>query len=369
MDQLDDANALEMRLVMKAEKDRVPITASFELTPACNLRCDMCFIRMGMAEAERLGGLRRTDHWMRVAEGLQRMGTLFILLTGGEPLSHPDFKEIYTRLRRMGFVLTVNTNGTLIDEDTAQLFATLKPRRINVTLYGGGNDTYHRLCHSADGFDRCANGLRLLKKYKVDTKMNVSVVKGNRDDYERILALSRQLDIPAEVNSYMFPVSRRASVDPHEVVAQRLDAEAAAAAEIDYMKYREEAAFPQYAAYVNDTLARDTTRPKLCLECRAATSSCWINWMGRMTPCVMLENPSVPLDSVTVEEAWGRIVREGARLTPHDECEGCALHTVCNVCYAAACHEKAVTGSLDYLCRMAAAKKSIWESCVSPSVR
>ena len=45
MDQLQDANPLERRLVEKANRGRIPITANFELTPVCTLKCDMCFIR------------------------------------------------------------------------------------------------------------------------------------------------------------------------------------------------------------------------------------------------------------------------------------------------------------------------------------
>ena len=53
-------------------------------------------------------------------------GTLFILLTGGEPMLYPHFKELYTRLREMGFILTLNTNGTLIDNEMVRILQTHK---------------------------------------------------------------------------------------------------------------------------------------------------------------------------------------------------------------------------------------------------
>ena len=74
-----------------------------------------------------------------------RFRILFLLLTGGEPLLFPDFKTLYRRLRNLGMILTINTNGTLLDEAWADFFATYPPRRINITLYGADAASYDRL--------------------------------------------------------------------------------------------------------------------------------------------------------------------------------------------------------------------------------
>lgn len=43
--------------------------------------------------------------------GLPESGTLLLLLTGGEPFLRPDFREIYTGCRRLGLMVSINTNG------------------------------------------------------------------------------------------------------------------------------------------------------------------------------------------------------------------------------------------------------------------
>lgn len=366
MDSLSDATALERMLVDKASRAQVPITANFELTPMCNLHCDMCFVRTDRGTVERGGGLQPLERWLRWADEFRQMGTLFILLSGGEPMLHPDFKKLYVSLREAGFILTINTNGTLIDEDMARTFGKLKPRRVNVTLYGASNETYKRLCHVDSGYDRCMNGLRLLKKHGVDTKMNVSAVKGNADDYHKIIETARELDIPAEVNSYMFPYARKAcgAARSQLIVKERLSPEQAALAEIEYMEYRKGAAFPQYVVDVKNTLKYGVRQPALGLDCRAAKSSCWINWMGRMTACCVMDRPAVQLvgTTTTVADAWRQLVAECELLEKHNECNECRLRPLCNVCYAAACHEKKVAGSMDFLCKMAAEKERIIQS-------
>lgn len=358
MDQLNDANPLEKRLVGKATEARIPITANFELTPACNLHCDMCFIRMEQSEVQTLGGTRSLDEWLDTARQLKQMGTLFILLTGGEPMLYPHFKELYTELREMGFILTINTNGTLIDEDIARMFQRLKPRRVNVTLYGAGNDTYLRLCRSPHGFDRCLRGLELLKAHGIDTKMNLSVVRGNEQDYTRLLQIAQEMDIPAEVNSYMFPCTRSTCHPSRDIPSRRLDATVAAQAEVEYMRYKKGADFPAYARELTQQLRHQVLLSAGCgLDCRAAKSSCWFDWRGRLTPCCVMEEPAIPLNGIPIAEAWQRLRTLSEALPTHTECKDCRLRPVCNVCYAAACHEKQACGNVGYLCEMAQAKQ------------
>ena len=81
MESLQDINPVERALVNKATANRTPINATIELTPTCNFRCDMCYIRMEKSQAEKRGGLRSIEEWLHIADQLQEIGTLFILLT------------------------------------------------------------------------------------------------------------------------------------------------------------------------------------------------------------------------------------------------------------------------------------------------
>lgn len=358
MDQLNDANPLEKRLVNKANEARIPITANFELTPTCNLHCSMCFIRMEHSAVQDMGGVRTLDEWLDTARQLKEMGTLFILLTGGEPMLYPHFKELYTALREMGFILTINTNGTLIDENIARMFQRLKPRRVNVTLYGASNETYQQLCRSPHGFDQCMRGLELLKAHGIDIKMNLSIVKENVHEYPQLLDIARQLDIPAEVNSYMYSCTRSTCHPTRDITSHRLDAHQAGWADMEYLRYKEGKNFKAYAQIIAQTLQQEIhASTDLGLDCRAGKSSCWFDWRGRLTPCCVMEEPAVILKKTTVAEAWEQIVTTCESLPKHTECNGCSLRVICNVCYAAACHEKKACGNLNYLCEMTRTKK------------
>ena len=213
MDITSDATSLEKALFLKASKAERPIYGNLELLPLCNMNCDMCFVRLSPEEMKQQGRLRTLDEWKQVVREIAQEGVLFLQLTGGEPLLYPDFKELYSFIRSQGIIVTINTNGTLIDEDWADFFAQFPPRRINITLYGKDNETYERLCHLPHGFDKTIRGIKLLRERKVDVKLNGSLAKENFKDTDELFRIADELGVPMTPAAYMFPATRERKRD------------------------------------------------------------------------------------------------------------------------------------------------------------
>lgn len=103
-------NTYERTLIRRALQKGIPLSASFELSPLCNMNCRMCYVRLSKEEMKEKGRLRTAREWLELAHQMRDSGTLFIILTGGEPLLYPEFKEVYLGLRKLGMIITVNTN-------------------------------------------------------------------------------------------------------------------------------------------------------------------------------------------------------------------------------------------------------------------
>ena len=113
----------------KAYADGIPISGTFELTPRCNFRCPMCYVRLTSEETARRGGELPVEEWLRLAEEAKEAGTTWLCITGGEPLLYPDFEELYRELAEMGFFITLQTNGYLLAKEKFQrLFDELPPQ-------------------------------------------------------------------------------------------------------------------------------------------------------------------------------------------------------------------------------------------------
>ena len=120
----------------------------------------------------------------------------------------PEFKELYKELQNMGMILTINSNGTLINEEWADFFAKHKPRRINITLYGADDQAYGKLCHYPAGFQKTVNAIRMLRDREIDVKINGSITSKNEEDIKKILDIAKQYDAAVNLDTYMYPASR-----------------------------------------------------------------------------------------------------------------------------------------------------------------
>lgn len=349
-----EPNSMEKMLLQRAASARRPINGSLELLPLCNMNCNMCYIRLSRSEMERKGGLHSADEWICLGEEMQKAGVLFLLLTGGEPLMFPDFKKLYLELKRLGMILTINTNGTLLDEEWADFFGSNKPRRINITLYGADDRAYKTLCHYPGGFDKAMRGIRLLKDRGVDVKINGSVTKSNYKDVRRIYDIGKSFGIPAHMDTYMLPGIHERGL-AYEQQSRLLPEEAAEAA-IETLKA--EINPELFSVYIKQKLAQvenaDAEYPR-GITCMASNCSFTVNWQGMMRPCVTLEEPSVPVFETGFEAAWRKVLEETKEFRLNEKCRKCRLRPLCSTCVASARLETGeYDGMPEYLCRFAA---------------
>lgn len=347
---------LSSYLHAKACKYGIPLAGTFELTPRCNFDCKMCYVHLSAEEQQRRGRELTADEWLETAESARKQGMLFLLLTGGEPLIRNDFKYLLTELKKMGLLVSVNSNGSMINEDLLEFFRREPPFRINVTLYGGSNETYESLCGQR-AFDRVTSNIRALKNIGVDVKMNVSLTQYNASDLEKIHTLAHELGTPMQVATYMFPPIRK----NEELIGSndRFSPCQAAKYSVFWDKLRlDPDIFEQRAAAIKNGLSlpkEDTCEgtPGEGISCRAGRSTFWINWQGDMTPCGMMTAPKFSVTELGFDTAW-RLTKEATEaIRMPSECSACPSKNVCHVC-AAMC--LAETGHFDkkpqYLCEM-----------------
>lgn len=344
----------EKSLIAKAARTHTPINGSLELLPLCNMNCEMCYVRLSRSELERKGRLRSAAEWISLVRQMQKAGTLFLLLTGGEPLLFPDFKTLYLELRNMGMILTINTNGTLMDEAWADFFAANPPRRINITLYGASKDTYRNLCHYEAGFEKVLRGIRLLRERNIDVKINGSLVRSNDGDVDSLVSLAHLLDAPINIDTYMYPATRERSRPFSEQA--RLLPEDAAKGKVQFEKASLDP--ESYLQLVQTTLSRMAETPDLpdetfqIMRCQAGRTSFTVNWQGKLRPCVMLSQPEIPVFKTGFENAWRELQRKIEAVTLSSRCAACSLRRVCQTCAACAKLETgAYDGVPDYMCR------------------
>lgn len=370
-------NSFEQHLLDKAFFLRSPIGANIELIPACNMDCRMCYVRTDMAEVNRMGGLMDAEFWIRLGNDMKNMGTLFVLLTGGEPLMYPHFKEVYKVYHDLGFVLTVNTNGTLLNEEWADFFALYPPRRLNITLYGKDNETYDRLCRNPKGFDQICNASKLLRERNIPFRLNTSLTPYNYTQLNNFRRIAEEWGVSLEAATYMMPPNRKmthslpemgkdTSLDLSAVEERlknhnfnRLPPEKAAELTFDVNTYHVSAEAVKEYVLRKISEAENFTPPAAYSKgytCRAGSAGFWVKWDGTMTACGMQGDKNLDLKNSTFEDSWKKLVQQTNTAELAEECQKCRLQTFCPHCASAEITENGRYGrKTEYLCRYAEA--------------
>lgn len=99
------------------------ITAYVTITRECNLACPYCYQGLSARRGRHMPIERIRDLFGKIAAVNP---DCYIILTGGEPLMHPDIHEIFDLIDASSFRLTILTNGMYIDAAMAERMARLE---------------------------------------------------------------------------------------------------------------------------------------------------------------------------------------------------------------------------------------------------
>lgn len=110
-----------------------------EITNRCNLACDFCH------GTKRPLGTMPPEDFRRIAEKLRGETSYLYLHVLGEPLLHPQLKELLAIAGELGFRVCLVTNGTLLHKRREELLAAKSLHKVSVSLHsfegnGGAGD-------------------------------------------------------------------------------------------------------------------------------------------------------------------------------------------------------------------------------------
>ena len=340
----------------KAGRMKRPVNATFELTSRCNFNCKMCYVHDAGCNANLPLELTAAQ-WIDIAEQAGNAGTLFVLLTGGEPLLREDFGEIYAAIAQMGFVISVNTNLSLLTEETLELFARYCPNRVNVSLYGADNGTYADLC-GVPAFETVAANIKKLQQRGIPVKINSSVTPYNAANAPEIMRYCEENGLRLKATAYTFPSARLAC--RRERLSPQAVAEFRAAVDrrnLTAEKFAERARLIESGiAFERERECPEIDTPEHGIRCRAGSSTLWIDWRGNMSYCGMIPAPednNVP--RLGYEACWRRTTEAAQAVRMPKKCLTCEYRYFCSICAAAQFCE---TGGFDdppsYICEISA---------------
>ena len=84
---------------------------------------------MSAEEVAAHGGEISIDDWIRICDEAYDNGLLYLLLTGGEVFLLKDFERLYRHAYEKGIVLSINSNGSMINDEHIEMLVSMPPER------------------------------------------------------------------------------------------------------------------------------------------------------------------------------------------------------------------------------------------------
>ena len=330
--------------------ERVPLQVSIEVTRRCPLECLHCYNNLPMGDMEAKQRELSKDEHFRMLDELVEMGCFWLLYTGGEIFARKDFLEIYTYAKKKGFLITLFTNGTIINEQIADYLVEWPPFAIEITLYGRTRETYEALTAVPGSYDRCLRGIKLLKERGLPLKLKTVATSINKHEVvamrrfaEDELGVEFKMDgqVNPRIDCSQSPLAVR--LTPEEVVALDMSAPKGAS---------------EYRRLANHDLENPPNLAQIdtVYHCGGGMSGFAINAYGEMGICVISQQETFSVREVGVAKVWeGSLLQLRSRKrTRATKCNQCRIQSLCGMCPANGEMESGDRESpVEFLCHVA----------------
>lgn len=329
----DHTNHPLVQAYSRADDLHVPISALVELTHACNVDCEHCYLDL---QPDKKIGALSTDEWKRIFGELKGAGCLFLTMSGGELLIRRDWFELGTHARELGFALRLYTNGTLIDDKAADQIKSLRPLGVEISLLGGIAVTHDAITRRKGAFEKTIAGIKRLKERDVPVILKCVVMDRNAGEINELRTLAATLGCTLYFDMEISPKN-----DGHDVassIAPRGNALLEAARNVLGDAVDDGAPFL--------TIPNEERLPQP--PCGAGRRTCHIGPTGNLHPCTQWTTPIGSLRSESFQTLWNGSIELDRirRITTADltYCNECELLGVCSPCMALSLLERGEHG-------------------------
>ena len=164
------------------------------ISGSCNLACRHCWITPTYQARGNGGRFIKLEHVEKAIREARPLGLRTVKLTGGEPMLHPQFKEIVRLIDDEDLNIQIETNGTLIDDDLAKfLKQTERVSFVSVSVDGAEAESHEYMRGVPGCFESAVDGIRKLVKQGFRPQLICTLHKGNTSELEKVIELAGTL--------------------------------------------------------------------------------------------------------------------------------------------------------------------------------
>lgn len=269
------------------------------LLDACNMRCLYC-----MPEDQKFNKIQdmlSPKQISSIVENLSTFGIEEVRLTGGEPLMHPQFRQILLALKSCNLKkLAITTNAILLDKEMDFLLEN-NIKDLNISFDSLIESSFNFITKT-DKFKQVFNSIIKAKELGFNIKTNAVMLKNiNFEEVEQFLEFSSKYDIEVRFLELMKIGQALQYFERHFVSADQIIEKISQSWQLSKIQMPDDSTSFNYIATKENMVARigfiaSESKP-FCNGC----SRLRLSNKGILRPCIMInEGPDIsktPLES------------------------------------------------------------------------
>lgn len=312
----------------RARERRNPLRAMFELTYRCNFGCIYCYL----TDKERSVEIEKEiniEEVKRILEELKEAGVSYIGFTGGEIFLREDIFQILSYAKKCGFLLSLFTNGSLIDEEVIKKLKEIKPFSVEVNFHAMDEMIFDKITQTKGSYQKARKAVDLLLNNNIHLILKTSGIKLNKEEVVKVNRFARNLGILHTFSGEITP-RRDGSTEPvkHSLSVQEIHS-------LRYACHPE--MFPSHDEYgrfrIKPEMSIKRSHHKL-FNCEVGQNAFSIDPYGRMNLCLQINYPQYQILKGSIKDGWQRIKDFVDSLRPPEDfkCRDCGFLEYCSWC-------------------------------------
>lgn len=160
-----------------------------EITNKCNMNCSFC------SKTLREDKFMTVQEFEKIAKEVSICTSLIALHVKGEPLLHPQLKEILSISEKYNLKVNITTNATLLYKQLDTILTSKSIRQINISLHSAeqsGIDENKYITNIFNAIDNICKNTNIIISYRL---WNLKDLKNNNINYNILLKLGNKYKI------------------------------------------------------------------------------------------------------------------------------------------------------------------------------
>lgn len=319
---LEENYSLETQIKLeKYGKSNELYAVMFELTYRCNERCKHCY-----CDHDDFKNELSFEEIKKVIDDLKAMNVVELTFTGGDIFVRQDAFDILEYAYKLGFVINVFTNGTLLNDSDFFRLKEIYPRCVHFSLYNYIPEKHDSFTQLPGSFEKTVTAIKKCKMLGIPVNIKMSVLDENVDDIEGMLKLAETLGVTVQVSLQIMPRNDGSMSN----TVHRLDSPEA------YARIMKKIENHVILLCANGEASPEQSKRENGPVCGAGGFALSINPFGEVFPCNTLLISCGNVRNMPIFEIWNKSEMldkvRSFKMNQIKGCEGCELKRYCDFC-------------------------------------